>query len=214
MSEAASADRRMIDRVIVFSDAVFAFALTLLALEIRLPANLAGDAELWAQLRLLAPQFGAFLISFALASLWWVVHMAATRELVAFDWPTVICNLLFLFFIVLLPFAAGAFGANITNNAALALYWAVNAGASFAMTLLFFVMSRGKGRLIGGIGPGERALRLLQSVAPGIVFALGAYWALNDQIWLSRFCSVLLAPVYMIAGIIGGMMRRRKARAS
>jgi len=213
MTANTSADRRMLDRMIFFSDAVFAFALLLLAADIRLPDAI-DDANIWAELSVLAPQFASFLISFGLASLWWAVHLSATRELVAFDWPTALCNLLFLLCIVLLPFAADAFGANMIANAPLGLYWCVNAAASAAMTLLFFVMSRDKGRLIGGMGWGQRLLHLGQAAAPGVVFALGAYWAFTGQIWLSRFCCVLLAPIMMILGVLAGMLDRRRQRPS
>lgn len=203
---------RQLERFIFFSDAAFAFALMLLVADVRLPANI-PEGAFWRELITLLPQFGAFLISFALASLWWLVHVAATRDLRVFDWPTAICNLIFLAFIVLMPFAAAAFGANIMNDDALGLYWCVNAGASLAMTLLWVVMARDGGRLIGGISAGENALRVFQSITPGIVFVLGAYWAFTDQIWLSRFCCVLLAPLMMIAGVIAARMQR-KAKAS
>ena len=213
MTDNATADRRMLDRMIFFSDAVFAFALLLLAADIRLPGEIT-DQNIWSQLATLAPQIASFLISFALASLWWTVHLSATRELQTFDWPTAICNLLFLVCIVLLPFAADTFGANMTANAPLGLYWCVNAAASVAMTLLYIVMTRGKGRLVGGITGGERLLHVAQSIGPGVVFALGAYWAFTGQIWLSRFCCVLLAPLMMTLGIIGGMMQRGRAKVA
>ncbi len=194
-----------------FSDGVFAVALTLLALELRPPEGLDG-AAFWSEIIDLIPQTASLMISFALASLWWAVHLMVTRELIAFDWPTALCNLLFLFFIVLLPFAAGTFGASMDLADPLALYWIINAGVSFSMTLMFFVMSRDRGRLMGGIGWAERIVRLLQAGAPGMVFVLGAYWALTDQIWLSRFCCVLMAPAMIVLGTIGGMLERRRMR--
>ncbi len=211
MADGASADQRMLDRMILFSDAVFAFALLLLAADIRLPESI-DDTNIWAHLAQLAPQLFSFVISFGLASLWWTVHLSATRELQTFDWPTTLCNLLFLFFIVLLPFAADTFGANMTASSPLGLYWCVNAAASAAMTLLYIVMTRDKGRLVGGITGGERFLHIVQSFAPGIVFALGAYWAFTGQIWLSRFCCVLLGPIMMMLGIASGMMKRGKMK--
>lgn len=203
----------LVDRLFAFSDGVFAVALTLLALELRAPAGLEG-AEFWAAISALLPQAASLVISFALASLWWLVHLAATRELKTFDWPTAMFNLVFLFFIVLLPFAGATFGSNVEGEAPLALYWMINAAASFSMTVMFFVMSRGGGRLIGGVTTGERLLRLYQAAAPGIVFVLGAYWALTDQIWLSRFCCVLLAPLMMAVGVVDGWMKRRRSRAA
>jgi uncharacterized membrane protein len=209
MAEDTSADRRMLDRMIFFSDAVFAFALLLLAADIRMPDGL-DDDTIWRELAQMAPQFASFLISFGLAALWWGVHLSATRELRVFDWPTAICNLLFLVWIVLLPFAADTFAANMMANAPLGLYWCVNAAASATMTLLYIVMTRDKGRLVGGVGVGARFLHVCQALAPGVVFALGAYWAFTGQIWLSRFCAILLAPIMMLLGIISGMLERRR----
>jgi uncharacterized membrane protein len=210
MADDTSADRRMLDRMILFSDAVFAFALLLLASEIALPDNIT-DGTIWTELAALGPQFASFLISFALASLWWTVHLSATRELQTFDWPTTLCNLFFLLFIILLPFAANTFGADMMGTGSLGIYWCINAAASFSMALMYFVMSRDKGRLVGGIGWGERLLRITQAAAPGVVFALGAYWAFSGEVWLSRFCAMLLGPILMITGIIGGMLKKRRA---
>jgi uncharacterized membrane protein len=212
MAEGAVRDQA-VERMIFFSDAVFAFALTLLALEIRVPANV-PEAQFWDAIWALAPQAGAFLISFALAALWWFVHAAAVKEWRVFDGLTAVSNLIFLFFIMLLPFAASTFGGNILNNDGLGIYWVINAGASFSMALTFFVMSRGKGRLIGGIGAGERLLRIVQAGAPGVVFVLGAYWAFTDQVWLSRFCCAFLAPVYFVTGMVDAALSRRRARAA
>ncbi|HJS80970.1 MAG TPA: TMEM175 family protein [Vitreimonas sp.] len=213
MADDPSADRRMLDRMMTFSDGVFAVALTLLALELRPPEGLDGTA-FWVEIIQLIPQTASLMISFALASLWWAVHLLVTRELTSFDWPTALCNLVFLFFIVLLPFAAGTFGSNMDLTDPLALYWMINACVSFSMTLMYFVMTRDGGRLVGGIGWGERIVRLLQAAAPGMVFVLGAYWALVDQIWLSRFCCVLMAPIMIVLGTIGGMLERRRMRVA
>ncbi|HRE44092.1 MAG TPA: TMEM175 family protein [Terricaulis sp.] len=210
MADPVTADKRALERMIFFGDAVFAFALTLLALEVRLPAGI-EEGRFWAEAAALAPQLGAFLISFALAAMWWLVHMAVTRELRAFDWPTAICNLLFLVFIVLLPFAAATFGSNILSNDALGLYWCVNAGAAFALTLLFIVMSRDGGRLLGGVSKGRRWLHIVQAAAPGVVFVLGAYWAFTDATWLARLCGILIAPAMLLLGLIEARLARREA---
>lgn len=208
MAEARSADKRMLERMIFFGDAVFAFALTLLALEVRLPAEIAAG-RFWAEVAALAPQLGAFLISFALAAMWWLVHLAVTRQLHVFDWPTALCNLLFLLFIVLLPFAAATFGSNINNNDALGLYWCVNAGVAFALTLMFLVMSRGGGRLIGGVSKARRWLHVTQAALPGLVFVLGAYWAFTDLTWPARLCGFLIAPAMLMLGLIEARMARK-----
>jgi len=59
-----------------FSDGVFAIAITLLILEIRVPH---GDHNLWAGLRALWPSYIAFLMSFIVILIMWVNHHELLR---------------------------------------------------------------------------------------------------------------------------------------
>jgi len=63
-------------RVEAFSDGVFAIAITLLILEIRVPH---GDHDLWAGLRALWPSYIAFLMSFIVILIMWVNHHELLR---------------------------------------------------------------------------------------------------------------------------------------
>ena len=73
-------EMRMVDRMLFFSDAVFAIVLTLLVLELR-PPEASDDAGLAIALKALSPKFFAFAASFALVSIFWTAHMAITRRL-------------------------------------------------------------------------------------------------------------------------------------
>ncbi len=188
-----------LDRLVFFSDAVFAIVLTLLVLELRAPEVEPGDeAGVAAALRGIGGHFAAFIFTFALVGLWWIVHLRVTRRMIAFDWPAAIVNLIFLASITLMPFASALFGANFTSAIAIEIYWLVNAAASATMTLLFVVIHRDKGRLVGGLARGEWMFRFLQSIAPGIAFLIGAWAAANGYVWLSRFCWVLMFPITLI----------------
>ena len=202
---ARAADARLISRMLFFSDAVFAIVLTLLALELRFPAI--DDVSERAIRSALAgtEQFAAFLSSFALIGLWWLIHMRVTRKLAQFDWPTAICNLLCLACITLLPFASSVLGRHFASIVALQIYWTISAAAAFSMTLLFLVVTRGKGRLVGGMSRGEWLLRFTQSLAPGIAFTAGLYFAATGEAWLSRFSWALMFPIMAV----GRLFHRR-----
>jgi uncharacterized membrane protein len=200
-SAARGPDSRMVDRMLFFTDAVFAIVLTLLAIELH-PPEIHRNEELWPELAAMGPKFMAFAISFALIGLWWSVHMRTTRRLIAFDWLTAVCNLLALSFITLLPFASALFGENPTSETALQVYWMVSAAAALAMTLLFLVMTRDGGRLVGGIGAREWWGRFVMSLAPGIAFSLGVYFSATGQVWLARFAWVLIFPVMLLGRLI------------
>jgi uncharacterized membrane protein len=200
----------MVDRMLFFSDAVFAIVLTLLVLELRPPEghDLSDDA-LWAGLAGMWRSYLAFFVSFALVGLWWSVHMRATRTLARFDAPTALCNLVFLSVIALMPFVAAVWGENVLSPAAMVVYWSANAAAAFCMTLLFVVSTRGGGKLLAQpFAPGERAARLVQSLAPGLAFLTGAVLAGSGHLILSWYCWALIPLI----GLSGRVFRRaRKA---
>lgn len=208
-STAKGPDGRMVDRMLFFSDAVFAIVLTIMVLELHAPLMEAKDmtaaqsaAVLWAALGGMFRIFFAYIISFILVSLWWSIHMRVTRHLHVFDWPTAILNLVFILSVSLTPFAASVLGENLMNGAAWTIYWGVSALASFTLTLLMFVVSRDDGRLIGGMSARERIARLLQSIGPGIGFAVGAWLAYIGELNLSRWCWLVIWPVAVTARMI------------
>lgn len=208
-------DGRMLDRFNFFTDAVFAIVLTLLVLELHAPEIHNTDpAALWAALGAMWPHFFAFLVSFALAALWWSVHMRVVRSLAAFDWPTAICNLVFLFFVSLIPFVAALLGTNIENPTSWQAYWGVNAAAAFVMGLMVFVATRGQGRLLAlRMSGGERAFRILQSVILGIAFAVGAWLAARGELALSRYCWIVIPPLMLLARLLHRPAKKPKPQA-
>ena len=208
-SQGKGPDGRMVDRMLFFSDAVFAIVLTIMVLELHGPVlehNSGGDANaaIWENLAYNGRVLFAYVVSFALVGLWWSVHMRVTRHLHQFDWPSAIWNFVFLLTVTVIPFAASILDQGIMATAAWEIYWGVNAAASFALTALMFTVSRDGGRLIGGMEGRERWGRLLQSFGPGLGFAIGAWLAALGYLDLSRFCWIVIMPVSLLARLIAG----------
>jgi uncharacterized membrane protein len=193
-------DARMLDRMLLFSDAVFAIVLTLLAIELHAP-HLEPGETLWSALARMGPQFFAFGFSFALIGLWWSVHMRAMRQLVQFDWLVAIVNLLALACVTLLPFATSVFGQNPGDLDRLQFYWWVSLAVSLSMTLLFLVSARGGGRLIGGMSGGYFMFRLTLALAPAIAFGCGIYFCATGQEWPARFAAFIMFPIMAFARV-------------
>lgn len=66
-----------LERLILFSDAVFAIAITLLVIEIKIPEIHAADLteeKLVSSLAHLIPKFIGFLVSFLIIGQYWTVH--------------------------------------------------------------------------------------------------------------------------------------------
>jgi len=93
-----------LEHVISFSDAVFAFAITLMALSVDIP-DLPTDltqSELLDKLYDLYPQFESYIISFAVIAIFWVSYHQVFNHIKGSHITMVYLNLLFLLLITLL----------------------------------------------------------------------------------------------------------------
>ena len=98
-----------LERMILFSDAVFAIAITLLIIEIRfpeLPENYKVSLDLFKMFKHTLVGFAAFLLSFFFIGMSWARHLKMFRYLRAYDSGVIFLNLLSLMFIVIFPFFA------------------------------------------------------------------------------------------------------------
>jgi uncharacterized membrane protein len=83
MTEAAESKReagRELDRIVLFSDAVFAIAITILVLDIRVPDGL-SPTELPAQVLSLGPKYLSYMISFLVLAVYWQAHHRVFRAI-------------------------------------------------------------------------------------------------------------------------------------
>lgn len=100
-----------LERLILFSDAVFAIAITLLIIDIRIPFR--EDMSNRLLLSLLGerlPELFGFIISFFVIGGFWVLHHKMFGHVRRGDQRLLWLNLFFLLFIVLLPFSTSVFG--------------------------------------------------------------------------------------------------------
>ncbi len=99
-----------LERLILFSDAVFAIAITLLVIEIKIPEIEDKDLTehmVLAKLAHLIPKFIGFLVSFMIIGIYWVVHHRMFGFVTNFSPALIRLNLFFLLAIVLMPFSTG-----------------------------------------------------------------------------------------------------------
>ena len=128
-------------RLEALSDGVFAIAMTLLIIDIKLPAteSLTTTSELWRALQRLAPSVFAFVLSFGIILITWVNHHATLR-LVGSSSPSFIyANGFLLLTVVTMPFPTALLGAFLwTDHAvpAVVLYNAVLALQALGWILL------------------------------------------------------------------------------
>lgn len=104
----------LLERLIFFSDAVFAIAITLLIIEIKVP-HLPHGADSAAHLQALAeliPNFTGFFVSFAVIGAFWAGHHRAFGLATEYAPGIVLPNLMMLCAIVLMPFATAYMSEN------------------------------------------------------------------------------------------------------
>ena len=174
-------DEQGLERIIFFSDAVFAIAITLLALEIRLPAlpEAAGNAALLAALGSLGTRYLSYLISFLAIGLMWLAHHRTFRAVRRYDERLMLLNLLFLLCIGFLPFPTAVIG-EFGNTVGTIFYAAAMAVAGLVFSLMWWY-ANADGRLVERpLPPAEsRQIRLRVLWSP-LVFLLSiplAFWS-------------------------------------
>lgn len=96
-----------LERIILFSDAVFAIAITLIIIEIKFPEieKEATASEIFKAFIPTLIQFGAFVLSFFFIGLSWIRHLQLFRYLAKYNLGLVKRNLVFLLFVVCFPFS-------------------------------------------------------------------------------------------------------------
>ena len=120
-----------LERLVFFSDAVFAIAITLLALDIRIPnmEEIHGDAELRRALLSLWPQYFAYMLSFLVIGASWANHHRRFGMIRRYDRTLIFLNLLLLMAIAFVPFPTSVL-AEFGNQTAVTLYALTMAAAA------------------------------------------------------------------------------------
>ncbi len=147
-SEGTHEDEQGLERIVFFSDAVFAIAITLLALEIRLPSlpESAGNGELLAALAGLWPRYLSYIISFLAIGMMWMAHHRTFRHLRRYDERLMLLNILFLLLIGFLPFPTAVIG-EFGNRVGTLFYAGAMSGAGLMFALLWW-SANSQGRLV------------------------------------------------------------------
>ncbi|KAA0018065.1 TMEM175 family protein [Antrihabitans cavernicola] len=116
---------RSVERLQTLADGVFAVAMTLLVLDVRLPAGeVDSSSALWHQVTSLGPQFAAYLLSFTMLGTFWLAEHTMLGKVQTADRMLSWACLIYLFFVSTLPFAASTLAEHIHLALAVGIYWA------------------------------------------------------------------------------------------
>ncbi|HEU4673607.1 MAG TPA: TMEM175 family protein [Candidatus Limnocylindrales bacterium] len=187
-----------LERLVFFSDAVFAISITLLALDLRLPAELSPDSDagfLDALVRA-APQLFAFVLSFFIGGAFWIGHVRTLHSITRTNSTLITLNLVVLFFIALLPFPTSVLAEHGDLSYAALLYAVCVGFVGLAAVSLWLYATRVAG-LAPAVSPDlSRAIAIRMAVTPAlfgfsIPVALIAP-SLAPIVWLATFPATTL----------------------
>jgi uncharacterized membrane protein len=189
-----------LERMLFFSDAVMAIAITLLAFDIRVPElDLSTAAvELPKQLAAMGPNLMTFFISFIVIGIYWISHHRYFRYINRYDSRLILLNLLFLFFIVCMPSLANLLGRYAFIPIAMIAYTLAIAALGLSMALIWWYASHKRHLLSDEIDDATiRTINIRLFMAP-VMFLIAAPFAYISStvviaIWWLSPLAVLLA---------------------
>lgn len=161
------AEEKALDRLVFFSDAVIAIAITLLALDLTVPAG-ATDRELWHSVGEHGSDYVTFLISFAVIASFWLFHHWLFRFIGRLDVRLSLFNLVFLLAVVAVPFVSKILGSS--GELTFGVVWYAGVLTLAGVSCLLMADRAIRGRLLpDGVTPGDlRELRMQVTVTTAV----------------------------------------------
>jgi TMEM175 potassium channel family protein len=191
-------------RIEMLCDGIFAIAMTLLVLELKVPdlPRPAAAADVWHALGEHRLGFFAFVLSFMLAGSFWMQHHVLFHYLARATRPLALLNLVFLMFVSLLPFSTSLFAAY--GAAGIAFYF----GNQFVLALLLcaqWTLAKRQGLLSGAATDPKRyrfaALMLAFPLVFGLLFVV--------SVVQPRSAGIVAIPAMLVILIIRRIAEKR-----
>lgn len=207
MANAHPDDSLSLERVVFFSDAVFAIAITLLVLELKAP-HVPPDPSAVPMVRALAaliPRFIGFLVSFVVLGSFWIEHHRIFRYIRGYDAGLLWRNLALLLAVAFVPFPTALFSENYTSSVALLIYALTLAAVGWLKLVIWRHAVRHPELLVPGLDPllietiTRRSWAVpLTGLCAAVLAALG---------W--RFAYVAFGFIPLVAWLLGRGVARR-----
>ena len=128
-------------RIINFSDAVFAVAITLLVVQIPIPLKVSSQ-ELGDDLIDGIPMLSSFAISFGVIALLWLKHLHFNNHVKRYSVGLIWVNFLFLLVIAFLPYPTGVYGTHPSDEVAQIFYAVSVALAGYLAAFMWVIVMR------------------------------------------------------------------------
>lgn len=189
-----------LERLILFTDAVFAIAITLLIIEIKVPEleHVHSEKEVVIATLHLLPKFMGFFVAFFVIAIYWTAHHRVFRFVHHYTNGLIWLNVIFLLSIVLMPFTSAYQG----EYPALKTPWVLYASSVIFTGLMQYGLQRYIRNPAHGITPPELLhhpdLDPWRPMVSVVAFAVSVIVMLAGFIWVARFMLLLIFPLMML----------------
>jgi uncharacterized membrane protein len=203
-------------RLEALADGIFAVAMTLLVIELKIPESLhgAGHDKLAQQLLAFIPKYVAWIVSFFVLALFWFSSHRQMHFVRHVDGKLVALKILFLAFVSIVPFTASLTGEFVY----LFLSQAIYSSAMFLLGVSSLLMLRYIYRhpeLCGTTPMPHAVYRAAQFRTSGLlVIAILSVVIAHFFTAMGNFAFILMFPIGMIARRIEKRLSRRAAQAA
>ncbi len=192
------ADNVGFERMVFFSDAVMAIAITLMALEIRVPEIEVAGAEEQVPflLQSMFPHILVYVLGFLVVGIYWVFHHRLFRLVRKYDNSLLWLNLIFLMFIGFLPVSTNALG-TYPDYAPITALYAVSVALIGLVELFSWLYATAGNRLLDTPLPSRLKLYVtLRLLIPPLVFLASIPIAYAD-VTLGKFFWAIQIPLFL-----------------
>src|ERR671917_1547076 len=203
---------RELDRLIFFSDAIFAIVMTLLILEIRAPDNVPPDVAatevpnlVWA----LWPKFFSYVLSFLVIGTYWIAHHQTFRYVRSYNRTLLWLNLVFLLSISFIPFPTDLLGEYGELRFSVIVYAASLGMARLLLAVVWWYIVAGPIRTGDELDPGLARYHFFRSLAIPALFFLSIGISL-----VSVNAAVASWLLLFVADVVMWRLQRRRVRSS
>ncbi len=192
-------------RLEMFCDGVFAIALTLLIIDIKIPPteNVSTTADLWLAIKHLLPTILAFLLSFITILITWVSHHNTFKLINKSSHPFIYANGLMLLAIVFIPFPTSLMGDYIlTDHAAPAvvLYGAVN----LLMSISWHLVTRAALNPNNPLTNSEKSMNTIRNIHKTGYYSLAINTTLTIlAFWFPLAVAIIISLLWITWLVIG-----------
>jgi TMEM175 potassium channel family protein len=172
------------DRIVNLSDGVFAIAITLLVLDIRvpdIPENLVSR-----ELLSLWPKYLGYFLSFVGVSTFWMIHHSIFRPIRAYDRILLYLNFLFLMVVAFVPFPTSLLGEYGNHRLPVAIYAATLAVGRLLLTALHWYSTKHERLLEEPQDPATMRFFLIRGLTIPAIFLLSiviSFFSVSAAIW-------------------------------